>query len=657
MAQSTASTSSGATLGADNQSFRAIAERALQTSPDLLARRAALDAQSRGAGAASAAYGPRLDLSALAGYERSNRIDSAGAVFTQDGSSSRASLSLRQPLYDGSEAASETERLARLGNVRYFELRQAEDLLLLEMSRAWVDIARQRTLIEIAQANLAAHERLVALVQTRVASGVGRGVDLDQAQGRLSSTRLSLASDQGALGEASARFQRLALILPPAKLQWLAIEPAQLPWSENEALQQALAAGPAVRAAAENSRALEAEVRLRQAAFLPRIALEGRHDLTARTSTLRDAASSSLLLTFNYNLFAGGGDVLREQDAVLRLLATKQQFQDAVLGLRQGVSSAWAEQLRQSAMNLNALDYAGSVFKTRDVYRIQYEIGQRSLLDLLNTENELAQAQRQQTNSRADALQARLRLLSLSGRLHSVFNVPRIEAKLLLPPITDPVDVRGLMIAETMPIGAGSNTPNPSLPVLTLPQAVVRSPVVTPAVITPPAVAPPVVPLASSVLPKASPLAPTVKDSTERNALVVSRLAPGVEIRLPEALNRSLGSWLTALESGRDELIAQIYLNQQAFVPIWSAIGLSPTGTQAKRVRLIQVEQIDADREFKGSAAQLSVLAELNDAGGVRCIRSAQAWRNLASPEAPARWLIVRERAVAVAGTVCRSRS
>ena len=620
-AQTTASSAAAAAQGAGAPSFAAIAQRAIQNNPDLLARRAAVDAQSRGASAANAGLGPRVDFSASAGYERSNRLDAAGAIVSQTGPGNRATLSLRQPLYDGSEVSSETERLGRLGNVRYFEFRQAEDALLLELGRAWVDIARQRTLIEIAQANLDAHERVLALVQSRVSSGVGRGVDLDQAQGRLSSARLALASDWGALGEATARFQRLAMIAPPANIQWMSLDPAQTPASENEALQQALASSPAIRAAAENNRSLEAELRVRRAAFLPRVAIEGRHDLTARTSTLRDAATSSVQLTFNYNLYAGGGDSLREQDATFRVISTKQQFQDSVLGLRQNVAATWAEQQRQAAMNANAVAYAGSVARTRDVYRIQYDIGQRSLLDLLNTENELAQAQRQQTNSRAEALQAQLRLLSLSGRMHSAFAVARVDAQPVLPPIADPVDMRSLMVADSQPAppirtpsAAASNVMAPSAAsspsVATPPPANTASSVaaalpvaVPPTVATPPTVAPaPTVATAPSVAAAsraatgvtgsdnarksvASTAATTAalatpREAPDRSATLATRVvpstqrfAPGVELRLPQELNRSFAVWLDAVETGRDDLMSQLYLSQQLFTPIWSTIA------------------------------------------------------------------------------------
>jgi hypothetical protein len=180
---------------------------------------------------------------------------------------------------------------------------------------------------------------------------------------------------------------------------------------------------------------------------------------------------------------------------------------------------------------------------------------------------------------------------------------------------------------------------------------------VTTAAPSPLALAPKATPVAPVALaPKSIAVAPVSRERADRSVPVIARFAPGVELRLPEALSRSIDVWLQAVETGREERMAQSYGGPQTLPVVWSAIGLSPTGVSAKRLRLIQVEQIDADRDFKGAAAQISLLTELADAGGVRCIRSAQAWRNLASPDAPARWQIVRERALAVAGAACQGR-
>lgn len=663
----------------DAARFSVVAQRALLSHPDIQSRRSAFEAQGRSLSAASAAFRPRVDFAANAGTERSARADSFGGSVTETGSSRRATLSLRQPIYDGSEVSSETERQARLGNVRYFELRQAEDVLLLEMARAWIDIERQRTLIEIAQANVAAHEKLVALVRTRVNAGVGKGADLDQAQGRLASAQLVLASDVGALGEASARFQRSALIPAPTHLGPLQMAASTLPASQADALALAVAAAPSLRSAAENGAAIHAELRVRQSAFWPRVALEGRHDLNARTPVLRDAATSSVFLTFNYNLYAGGGDAAREQDAVLRLTAAHQQFQDALVGLRQNVFTSWSEAVRQLTMNQNAGAYADAVARTRDAYRVQYDIGQRSLLDLLNTENELAQAKRQETNSRADALQAQVRLMALAGRLHSALGMTRNEAQPYLPPVADPVDSRQFLAqgasqvlnpgASMAPSPGASQTPNPGEFSAAAPTALNAVPgeptlgsVLPPSALLPGAAAAgsgDPVPTSRREAPVAAAATQTSgrrpaqsgADPSERPALIAGRFAPGIVLRLPLELNRTFSSWLAALESGAGDSQALAYQSAQLRPSAWDPAG---TGRPArgKRVRLLQAEHIDDDRFFTTNSAQIAILAAIDDGGGTRCVRSAQIWRK--SDAGPDRWHIARERAINLPSSSCR---
>ena len=139
-------------------------------------------------------------------------------------------------------------------------------------------------------------------------SGLARGVDLDQALGRVASARLSLSSDEGALQEAVTRFYRNSLVPPPPQMLRFDIPAQALPTSELETVTRAFDQAPQVQSSRESAAAVAAEMKLRQAAFSPKVALEARHDLNARTALIPDAAASSLLVTVNYNLYAGGGE-------------------------------------------------------------------------------------------------------------------------------------------------------------------------------------------------------------------------------------------------------------------------------------------------------------------------------------------------------------
>ena len=614
-----------------SSSFAAIARRALTGNFDLQSRRTAYEAQVSTIRAVNAGLRPRVDLDMLGGADRSRQVDNTGNSERFSGSSSRATLSLRQPLYDGNAISSEAERQARLGNVQYFELRQAEDALMVDLTRAWIDATRQRALIQIAQANLVAHERLVGLVQTRVQSGISRGVDLDQATTRLASARLALASDQGLLADALARFRRAATVVAPTQLAPFSIQASMLPANERDAIANAVVSAPTLRISAERAAAVDAELRGRRAAYAPRIALEGRHDLNARTAFLRDATSSSLLLTFNYNLYAGGGDEARIQDAALRYQAARQQFQDGVNGLVESVSATWAEAQRQLGINVNAQAYAESVVKTRDVYRVQYEIGQRSLLDLLNTENEVAQAQRLKLNSAADLSQAQIRLLVLAGRLSSGFAIERNNVQPLIAPAPDPVDAPALIASGARDAGL-SNSGNIAAAPARL-ESIESTPVAT--------------------------LSPVPTRPTRPT------LVPSFDPRLPMALTQALQSWRDAISAGLVPETLEFYSNGDAAAvsALWIT-SAPPVAQRGRRFDIVAADRIDsadqgASRSVSatGNVVQVSVLAIHDESGVVRCVRSAQIWRlRSRAPQSP-QWRIERERALRIDDRQCpRSR-
>ena len=69
------------------------------------------------------------------------------------------------------------------------------------------------------------------------------------------------------------------------------------------------------------------------------------------------------------------------------------------------------EQLRALDRNVLAIE------KARDAYRQQFDIGQRSLLDLLNSENELYTARRSYANADFDRLFAQARVLAAMQQL------------------------------------------------------------------------------------------------------------------------------------------------------------------------------------------------------------------------------------------------
>jgi adhesin transport system outer membrane protein len=137
---------------------------------------------------------------------------------------------------------------------------------------------------------------------------------------------------------------------------------------------------------------------------------------------------SSAELVLNWNLFNGGSDQARVRQAADLLNAAADQRDKACRDARQTGSIAFndtrklAEQLVYLDRNVLAIE------KARDAYRQQFDIGQRSLLDLLNSENELYTARRSYANAEADMKIAWLRSHAAAGSLVAALGLKREDA-------------------------------------------------------------------------------------------------------------------------------------------------------------------------------------------------------------------------------------
>src|SRR5882762_302323 len=163
--------------------LKAAVEKAVLTNPEVSARfntyRASIDAVD----VARAAYFPRVDLNATVGHD-SDKITSRNHE-AQSFSRTGTSLTLTQLLWDGLGTQREVARVGHERLSRYFELLDVTEQTALEAARAYYDVQRFRRLVQLAEDNYVQHKYASIQIQSRFKAGVGRGVDLEQANARL----------------------------------------------------------------------------------------------------------------------------------------------------------------------------------------------------------------------------------------------------------------------------------------------------------------------------------------------------------------------------------------------------------------------------------------------------------------------------------------
>lgn len=337
-------------------------------------------------------------------------------------------LVLSQLLFDGFATRNEVNRLSHAARVRYYELLATMQNIALEVVRTYIDIQRFRQLVAYAQDNYIVHKQLFERIQERVEAGVGRRVDLEQASGRLALAEANLLTELTNLHDVEARYQRLVGELPPSTLLDLDFYKAGVAPTATEALQLAYQQNPNLLSTIENIIAAQREVASRRGVYSPRLDLQARKNLDVSSDGANSTSAADVLeLTLRFNLFNGGSDRAAVNQTLERLNNSEALRDRACVDTRQELVIAYNDIQRLKEQLIYRDQHQLSIEKAREAYRKQFDIGQRTLLDLLDTENEFFQARRTYAVTEKDLYIAFARTYATQGELLAKLGVSRSD--------------------------------------------------------------------------------------------------------------------------------------------------------------------------------------------------------------------------------------
>lgn len=360
---------------------------------------------------------PQLDLSYRYGRDHYENISVPNGDTVNR---SYAEARLTQPLYRGgavSEGIDQREAAREAARQRSADSRNQ---LALEIATAYSEVLVGRRLVALAEDSLRQHEQIQGDVKLLVNAGVGRRPDAELAQSRISIGRGDIALQTQRLRQAEARFQRWVGLAPGAlePLPELAVDfPPSLDAATRQALQRSDGLAQ-LRAEIDSAQHAYAAAK---AAYYPQLDLiaawSSREDHDGVNNGFRDEDSSRVELVASLNAFSGGLTQARVAEQAALLETAKYKLAEEEERLRSDLGEAWAQmeaaELRQQQFD----SYAGATAEVDKVYRQQFAVRLRSLLDLLDAVGENGRAQAALAGSEQDRLLARMRVLAGMGLL------------------------------------------------------------------------------------------------------------------------------------------------------------------------------------------------------------------------------------------------
>ena len=406
------------TVSAEAETLAQAITRAVKNFPDIQAAQARRETSSAQTGQARAEYFPSINIAAGEGRETSRNASTRALGADPTLTRREAELTITQLLFDGGAAGGQVRRFGARTEGAEFSVTDTSINVALRAAQAFIEVRRLREQIVIAQQNQAAHEKTLEEVSLLADAGRGRRADVTQAEARRALANSALEQLTGQLRQAEASYRYLMGHVPE-----VLEEPTDLtqviPPLLDVAVDVASRLHPAIRAAEKEIEAAQHDresARARMAA--PRVTIEAgasrNRDLDGVTGLNSDRYA---MLRFRYNLYRGMGDSERVRETEARFDETYANLRRIRGEVERDVRQAW-EALASDRSRLPQLArYARASMEVAEAYRLQFQLGQRSLLDVLNSENERFNAVGGHVAGRAAVTAGEVRLLASTGRL------------------------------------------------------------------------------------------------------------------------------------------------------------------------------------------------------------------------------------------------
>jgi len=348
------------------------------------------DAMSSTMSAALGRFFPSLDFFADYGYQDySSSTTRAQGTDKEYNLAADSTLQLTQPLFDGMDRMSDYEGSKyRLKSAEY-RLFDSVETVALNAIRSHIDVVRERKLVTLAGENITAHQSVLDSIVERVSAGAGSRADEMQARGRVARAETTLITYSGDLRIAEAEYARLTGKMP-GPLSPAGYHPDYSEGTIEAMLDKSIAGNPKIKYYTSELDAIKQDKDMAQSTYMPSLDLK----LSTRNTDELDGSETYIqdnraMLAFNWNLFNGTTDYNNVQAADSRVKSAQSELQNAVDDLTRQVMNAWTEYqtaVKSVEKHEEALKYSQ---ESRDMYLMQFNVGQRSLLDVLDSINEV----------------------------------------------------------------------------------------------------------------------------------------------------------------------------------------------------------------------------------------------------------------------------
>lgn len=384
------------------------------SNPTLLARRAKLRSADEGVPQALSNWRPTVSLTGSVG--RGTYDNNTLSTYSMARTPRTEVLTVTQPLFRGGRTVAATSQAENTVLSERAQLAAAEQSVLLAAATAFLNVYRDQAVLNLSINNEQVLRRQYDSTVERFRVGELTRTDVSQAEARLAKATADRIAAEGNLQSSRANYVN-NVGRPPENLTVPSAPPA-LPASLDEVTGSARSANPNVVAADYTHAAAKDNIDLIWGELLPTVSLSADISRGLQTATQESSYSNKeVLLNVTVPLYESGSVYSRvrasKHTAGQRRIEADQARRDAV----ETGAKAW-ESLQ--AARAQARSYESQI-KASELalagVREESKVGARTILDVLNAEQELFDARVNLVKAQRDVLAASYQVKSALGQM------------------------------------------------------------------------------------------------------------------------------------------------------------------------------------------------------------------------------------------------
>jgi len=402
------------------QDLKTTIEEVLSTNPTVLERLKNYNATKEDITSAKAGYYPKLDLSIGVGYEHTvkNNGNNDG---TFDFAVYQNSLKYTQNLFQGFKTMHQVEQQeSKTTSSAYSYIEKVNDTAF-ETVNAYLQVMRNRELLENAQANVDINKEIFEKVQKLYDAGLTTLSEVNKIESSLSLAKANYIVQENTLLDVTYSLHRVVgrylnideMVKPRLNIA--------LPENIEEAALIAMKNNPSLLVSANNIKIAQAAYKESDSLYYPNIDIEISQSMNNNLSAIEGEDNRFRAMAYlTYNFFNGFADSAAKQKSISNIhkeVEVKNKLRRETI---EGLNLSWAANEKLNIQLDHLSKYKEFAFKTLTLYAKEYDLGRRSLLDLLSAQNDFIGAKAQLINTEYNMLFAQYRILDAMGSLVSV---------------------------------------------------------------------------------------------------------------------------------------------------------------------------------------------------------------------------------------------